>query len=76
MIGYGLRLSGAGVAIGLLCALVITPLMTSMLVGVKPEDPATFVAIALVFSIIVAAASWLPAHRAARLDPTVALRDE
>jgi ABC-type antimicrobial peptide transport system permease subunit len=75
MIGYGLRLSGAGVAIGLLCALVTTRLMTSMLVGVRPEDPSTFVVIAAVFSIIAGAASCLPAHQAARLDPTVALRD-
>jgi len=50
--------------------------MKSMLVGVKPEDPATFVAMAVLFTMIAGAASWLPARRAARLDPTVALRDE
>jgi putative ABC transport system permease protein len=50
--------------------------MTSMLVGVAPTDPLTFASIAVVFLGIAALASWLPARRAARLDPTGALRDE
>lgn len=76
VVGYGLRLTAAGVAVGLLCAFATMRLMKSMLVGVKPEDPATFVAMAVLFTMIAGAASWLPARRAARLDPTVALRDE
>jgi len=76
VVGYGLRLSAAGVAVGLVGAFAATRVMKSMLVGVKPEDPATFVAMALIFTIIAGAASWLPARRAARLDPTAALRDE
>jgi ABC-type lipoprotein release transport system permease subunit len=50
--------------------------MASMLVGVRPTDPVTFVAMALLFLAIAAIASWLPARRAAALDPTVALRGE
>jgi len=50
--------------------------MNAMLVGVKATDPATFSAMAIVFLLIGAAASWLPARRAAALDPTSALRDE
>jgi len=76
VVGYGLRLSAAGVAVGLVGAFLATRIMKSMLVGVKPEDPTTFAAMALVFTVIASAASWLPARRAARLDPTVALRDE
>jgi putative ABC transport system permease protein len=76
VVSYGLRLSAAGVAVGLIGAFGATRIMKSMLVGVKPEDPATFAAMAVVFAIIAGAASWLPARRAARLDPTVALRDE
>jgi predicted permease len=76
VVGYGLRLSAAGVAIGVLLAFAITRVMETMLVGVKPVDPATFVAMGVVFSVIAGAASWVPARRAARLDPTVALRDE
>jgi len=76
VVGYGLRLSAAGVAVGLLCAFAATRMMKSMLVGVKPADPVTFLVMALAFTIVAAAASWLPARRAARLDPTAALRDE
>ncbi len=50
--------------------------MITMLVGVTPTDPITFAAIAVLFFIIAAVASWLPARRAALLDPTTALRDE
>jgi putative ABC transport system permease protein len=47
-----------------------------MLVGVKATDPATFAMVAVVFFLIAAMACWLPARRAANLDPTTALRDE
>ena len=76
IVGYGLRLSVAGLAAGLAAALAVTRVMTSMLVGVRPADPTTFVAMAAVFTTIAALASWLPARRAARLDPTRALREE
>lgn len=76
VVGHGLRLSAAGVAVGLLAALVLTRVMTSMLVGVKANDPATYAMMAMVFFAIAALGSWLPARRAAGLDPTVALREE
>jgi len=76
VVGQGLRLSAIGIAAGVAAALVLTRAMTTMLVGVRPTDPATFSAIAVLFFAIAALASWLPARRAAGLDPTTALRDE
>jgi putative ABC transport system permease protein len=76
VVGHGLRLSAAGIAAGLLAALGLTRVMTSMLVGVKPTDPITFAAMAALFLVIAALASSLPAGRAASLDPTAALREE
>jgi predicted permease len=75
VIGQGLRLSGAGIAVGLLAAFGLTRLMATMLVGVTPTDPATFVGMGVVFFTIAALSSWLPARRAASLDPTIALRE-
>jgi putative ABC transport system permease protein len=75
VVGEGLRLSAAGIALGLVAALVLTRGMATMLVGVKPGDPATFVAMGTVFVIIAGVASWLPARRAAHLAPTTALRE-
>jgi putative ABC transport system permease protein len=76
VVWHGLRLSCVGVAIGLIGALALTRVMTSMLVGIQATDPATFIAMAAVFLLIAAASSWLPARRAAGLDPTAALRVE
>jgi putative ABC transport system permease protein len=76
MIGEGLKLSAAGVALGLIAAYMLTRIMSSMLVGVRATDPATFGAIVLVFFVIAGVASWLPARRAAGLEPTIALREE
>ncbi len=74
--GHGMRLAVAGIAAGLLAALGLTRLMTSMLVEVRPADPATFVGIIAVFLIIASVASWAPAVRAAGLDANAALREE
>jgi putative ABC transport system permease protein len=76
VVGQGLRLSMIGIFVGLIFAFLLTRFMTAFLVGVKATDPATFVAMAVVFFVIAALASWLPARRAAGLDPTVALREE
>ncbi|HET9305169.1 MAG TPA: ABC transporter permease [Candidatus Sulfotelmatobacter sp.] len=76
VVGEGFRLSALGIVIGLIAAFGLTRLMNAMLVGVKATDPATFGAMAIVFLLIGAAASWLPARRAAALDPTSALREE
>jgi ABC-type antimicrobial peptide transport system permease subunit len=76
VIGQGLRLSAAGVIGGLAVAWGTTRMMETMLVGVRPTDPATFAAITVIFGIVATLAAWLPAQRAARLDPMAALRDE
>jgi len=76
VVGHGLRLSAAGIGLGLIAALSLTRVMESMLVGVAPHDPITFGAIAGLFFVIAAVACWLPARRAAGMDPTVALREE
>jgi len=76
MIGKGLYLSVIGIAIGLAGAFVITRILASMLVEVKPTDPLTFVSVAVLFLVIAVLASFLPARRAAGLDPTTALRNE
>jgi predicted permease len=76
VVGEGLRLSVAGMIVGLAGALAISRLMASMLVGVSATDPLTFASIAILFSAIAMLASWLPARRAASLDPMTAIREE
>jgi predicted permease len=76
MVVQGLRLSALGIGIGLVAAFMLTGALRTMLVGVEPTDPATFVSIAAGFLIVAAIACGVPALRAARLDPMVALRDE
>jgi putative ABC transport system permease protein len=76
VIAQGLRLSLSGIGLGLAAAFALTRVMRSMLVGVAPTDPATFGAVAVLFFAIAAMACWLPARRAAGLDPIAALRDE
>jgi hypothetical protein len=71
-----LVLSGIGVAIGLGLAFGLTRLMSSMLFGVSPLDPLTFVAVAVGITGVATVASYLPAHRAAAVDPMEALRAE
>jgi predicted permease len=75
VVGQGLRLTGIGVVAGLLAAFAFTRAMSTMLVGVKPSDPATFLTMAVLFFVIAALASWLPAWRASSMDPVVALRE-
>jgi putative ABC transport system permease protein len=75
VVGHGLRLSAAGIVLGFIGALALTRGMTTMLVGVRPSDPLTFVVMSVVFFLIAALSSWLPARRAAGLDPTAALRE-
>src|SRR5262249_49331764 len=76
VIGEGLRMSAIGIGIGLVIALAATRVMSSMLVDVRPTDPLTFVAMVVVFLGVAAAACWVPAHRAASMDPNTALRQE
>jgi len=71
-----LTLAAAGVAIGLVGALGLTRLMSSLLFGVSPVDPLTFGSVALGLSAVAMVASYVPARRASRVDPVVALRSE
>jgi predicted permease len=76
VIGHGMKLAAAGVAGGLLGALALTRLMASLLFGVDSSDAPTFAAVALLLALVALAASYIPAIRAARLDPTAALRED
>lgn len=75
VVRQGMRLSAIGIAVGIAAAFVLGRVMTAMLVGVKSTDPLTFAVMAVVFLAITAVASWLPAHRAAGLDPKTALQE-
>jgi len=76
VVGQGFRLSAIGIVVGLIAAFGLTRLMHAMLVGVTATDPTTYSAIAIIFLLIGIVASWLPARRAAALDPSRALREE
>lgn len=76
VVGWGGRLALLGVALGLALAWGLTRLMASLLNGVSPTDPATFIGVALLVLAAALLACWLPARRAARVDPMVALRRE
>jgi hypothetical protein len=73
---YGAWLAILGVAAGLLGALSLTRLMSSLLCGVGSPDPSTYAAVALLLVSVAVAASYIPARRAMRVDPVVALRYE
>ncbi|HSR42920.1 MAG TPA: ABC transporter permease, partial [Longimicrobiales bacterium] len=76
VVGRGLALSAVGVVLGLGASLGLTRLISGMLVGVGPTDPVTFAGISLLFLAVAATACWIPARRATRVDPALALREE
>ena len=76
VVGEGLRLATVGLVVGILSALASTRLLASLLYGVSPADPASFVVIGLLVVAIACVASWVPARRAVRIDPVAALRAE
>ncbi len=76
VVSGGAKLAFIGTSIGIVGALAVTRVMASLLFEVKPNDPATFMAAALILAIVVLAACWIPARRAMRVDPMAALRYE
>jgi putative ABC transport system permease protein len=76
VMGNGIKLSLVGGGIGLLCALFLTRLMSSLLFGVRPSDPATFAVVSIVLIGLALVASYIPARRATKVDPMVAVRYE
>ena len=72
----GLALTAAGIAVGIGAALIVTRVMSSLLFGVGPMDPMTYVAVSAVLAAVALVATYLPARRASRVDPVVALRTD
>ena len=76
VVGQGSKLTLIGVAIGIPSALGLTRFLSSLLYGVKPSDPLTFVAVSLLLTGVALLACYIPARRAAKVDPMTALRHE
>ena len=76
VVGHGMRLALAGAAIGLAGALILARLMSSLLYGVKPGDPLTFLAAFAALVSVALLACYIPARRATTVGPVAALRQE
>jgi predicted permease len=76
VLGHGARVALIGTGVGIAAAMILTRLISSLLFGVKPTDPGAFVAVAAVLVFFALLASYIPARRAARVDPLITLRSE
>jgi ABC-type antimicrobial peptide transport system permease subunit len=76
VVGHGLKLAAIGTGAGLAASLLAMRLLATMLYGVKPTDPIAFAGSAALVILVALAASWIPARRAATIDPMKALRTE
>jgi putative ABC transport system permease protein len=75
IVSRGAGLAGIGVGIGLLLSGIMAPLISTVLYGVRPLDPEVFLAVPLILIVVALLASYIPARRAARVNPIVALRE-
>jgi ABC-type antimicrobial peptide transport system permease subunit len=76
VVGQGLKLTLFGLGAGLLSALALGRYLSSQLFGIRPSDPATFIAVAVLLAAVALLTSYLPARRATRVDPATVLRSE
>ena len=76
VLGHGRRLTLIGTALGMAGAFFVSRLMQQALFEVNPADPLIYVGVAAVLLLVAECAAWLPAHRATRIDPVIALRTE
>jgi putative ABC transport system permease protein len=76
VLGHGVRLTLMGAALGLVVSFLVTRALASLLFGVSATDPLTFIAVPIVLALVAMLACYLPARRAMRVDPIIALRYE
>jgi putative ABC transport system permease protein len=76
IVGEGMRMGIAGIAAGLLGAVAVSRVLSSMLFGVQARDPLTFASVAAILIVIALAACYFPARRATAIDPVIALRED
>jgi ABC-type antimicrobial peptide transport system permease subunit len=76
IVGEGLRLAALGIGVGLVAAFVASRLIQQLLFDVPPHDPLTYAGISLLLAAVATAACWIPARRATKVDPLIALRAE
>jgi putative ABC transport system permease protein len=76
VVGHGSKLTAAGLALGVIAALFLTRLMESQLFAVSAKDPGTFLGVVALMALVALAACYVPAYRAMRVEPMIALRDE
>ena len=74
VLGQGLGVTAAGLGLGLVGAFLVSRLLSSVLFGVSPTDPATFAAVAVTLGAVAIVACYVPARRATRVDPVTSLR--
>jgi ABC-type antimicrobial peptide transport system permease subunit len=76
VVGQGVRMAAVGLTVGILGGFALTRLMTKLLFGVAPTDPFTFATVVILMMAVVLLACWIPARRAMRVNPIIALRYE